>query len=524
MKINLLRSFSSDWKKKLIAFGLLGAVLAIALAAGIDGKTRSEWLEKGIYEEETKGDLKAAAQIYQQIVDDPAVDRGLMAQAQLRLGLCHLKLGDKPQAISALERLTQEFPDKDKLLAVVGHQLPQLLDEMVTQIEQNYVQEVDRSELVETAIRAIIGKLDARAGLRPNDLQYLGKDEMAQLTSSLEQKFVGIGAVLKLDDSTHEIVVRNVLADSPAQSGGLLAEDRIIEINGDAVPEGNLAATVKLIRGAPGTPITLGVKRTGSDTLLALHLVRDAVRIPVLRGDHYNPDHTWEFMSDPVAKIGYIRLTEVGKESAHEMKDVLTQLQEAGMKGLILDLRNNPGGLLEQAVAVSRLFVTQGRIVTIKGRTGEQAYDATWENAFSGFPMALVVNRNTASAAEIIAACLQDHERAVVIGERTFGQGIVRSIFPLKDGSGSLKLPVASYFRPSGKTMNRYPGAADAEDWGVKPDAGYEVLLTDEELKALEKDQSARDFQGSGTPVTTGFQDRQLAKALDYVREQVIKK
>jgi carboxyl-terminal processing protease len=226
-------------------------------------------------------------------------------------------------------------------------------------------------------------------------------------------------------------------------------------------------------------------------------------------------------MTDPVAKIGYIRLTEVGKESAHEMKDVLTQLQARGMKGLILDLRNNPGGLLEQAVAVSRLFVAQGRIVTIKGRSGEQAYDATWENAFSGFPIALLVNRNTASAAEIIAACLQDHERAVVIGERTFGQGIVRSIFPLKDGSGSLKLPVASYFRPSGKAMNRYPGAAETDDWGVQPDAGYEAVFTDDELKAFAKDQGARDFHTAAPPVTTEFQDRQLAKALDYVREQV---
>jgi carboxyl-terminal processing protease len=334
---------------------------------------------------------------------------------------------------------------------------------------------------------------------------------------------VGIGALLRLDDQTHEIVIANLLPDSPALKGGLLPGDRVIEINGDAPPvDGNLAATVKLIRGEPGTQVSLGVRRVGLEQLLTVQLVRDTVRLPSIKGERYNPDHSWDFMTDDVSRIGYIRLTEVANESAREMHTIITQLQARGMKGLVLDLRNNPGGLLEQAVAISRLFVPAGRIVTVKSRTGEQAYDATWENAFSGFPIALVVNRNTTSAAEIIAACLQDHARAVVVGERTFGQGIVRSIIPLKDGIGSLKVPVASYFRPSGKTMNRYPGATEADDWGVRPDPGYELALTDDELKALEKDRQARDFASDSVP-PAAFQDRQLQKAFDYIREQVAK-
>jgi carboxyl-terminal processing protease len=525
MKNNFPIHFATKAMKQLLAVGLVLGMLAAVLALGPAGRSPSDLLEKGIYTEETKGDLQSAVQIYQQVVEDPGADRSLMAQAQLRLGLCQLKLGDKPQAISALERLTQEFPDKDKLLAVVGHQMPQLLDEMVTQIEQNYVQEVDRSELMETAIRAIVGKLDGQAGLRTNDLEFLGQAEMAQFTASLEQKFVGIGAMLKLDDQTHEIVVQGLLPDSPGLNGGLLPGDRIVEINGAPVPaDGNLAAAVKLIRGAPGTSVSLGVKRAGAGDLLTLELVRAAVHIPVLKGDHYNPDRTWDFMADDGSRIGYLRLTEVAGESARDMQTAIKQLRAGGMQGLVLDLRNNPGGLLDQAVAVSRLFVSTGRILTIKGRAGEQVYDATWPNAFAGFPMAVLVNRNTASAAEIIAACLQDHERAVVVGERTFGQGIVRSIFPLKDGVGSLKIPVASYFRPNGKTMNRYPGAIESDDWGVRPDPGYEVAMTDDELKAWEKDRNARDFPSESAPQTAPFQDRQWEKAMAYIREQIGRK
>jgi carboxyl-terminal processing protease len=135
--------------------------------------------------------------------------------------------------------------------------------------------------------------------------------------------------------------------------------------------------------------------------------------------------------------------------------------------------------------------------------------------------LALLVNRNTASAAEIVAACLQDHQRAVVVGERTFGQALVRTLIPLKGGVGTLKLPVATYSRPNGKNMNRFPDAKDSDDWGVSPDPGYEVALTDEELKQYEKDRAARDVLNSEATPKVEFQDRQLQKALDCVQAQL---
>ena len=133
----------------------------------------------------------------------------------------------------------------------------------------------------------------------------------------------------------------------------------------------------------------------------------------------------------------------------------------------------------------------------------------------------VLVNRNTASAAEIVAACLQDHQRAVVVGERTFGQGVVRSLIPLPEGVGTLKLPVATYYRPNGKNMNRFPGAKDSDEWGVSPDPGYEIALTDEESRQYQKARAAREVLNGYPREEVGFQDRQLQKALDCVQAQL---
>src|SRR5437773_2023584 len=248
---SFVQTFAATLKESL---GLCVALILLASMRTTHAAAATELLEKGIYTEETKGELKAAVQIYQEIVDDPGADRSLVAQAQLRLGLCQLKLGNKPQAIAALDRLTQEFPDKDKLLAIVEQQMPQVLDEIVQQIERNYVQEVDRGELIETAIRAIVGKLDARGGfLRPNDMEFLGTNQLKQLNTDLEGKFAGIGAVLKVEAG--KVAVQSPLAGSPAFDAGLRAGDRILTIDGAEVSY--LANAVELLRGPVGTQVTI---------------------------------------------------------------------------------------------------------------------------------------------------------------------------------------------------------------------------------------------------------------------------
>ena len=154
----------------------------------------------------------------------------------------------------------------------------------------------------------------------------------------------------------------------------------------------------------------------------------------------------------------------------------MEDLKKRKLRGLILDLRFNPGGLLSSAIEVSNLFISKGRIVSTKGRnTPERIWDAHGSDAFEGFPMVVLVNRYSASASEIVSACLQDHQRAVIIGERTWGKGSVQNIIELEDGSSALKLTTASYRRPSGKNIHRFPDAKDTDEWGVMPDLGYEL-------------------------------------------------
>jgi carboxyl-terminal processing protease len=173
-------------------------------------------------------------------------------------------------------------------------------------------------------------------------------------------------------------------------------------------------------------------------------------------------------------------------------------LQKEGMKGLILDLRDDPGGLLSAAVEISDLFVEEGKIVSTRGRnTTEKTFEAHKEGTFTGFPMAVLVNHNSASASEILAACLQDHDRAVVIGERSFGKGSVQNILDLEDGNSVLKLTVATYWRPSGKNIHRFKNAKETDEWGVTPNPGLELKLSREEYHDWYLARRERDFISS---------------------------
>ncbi len=242
-------------------------------------------------------------------------------------------------------------------------------------------------------------------------------------------------------------------------------------------------------------------------------------------------------MFDKKNKIGYIRVTGFIQNTVEELKKALEELKEQGVKGLVLDLRNNPGGLLSAAVEVSDLFIGDGRIVSTKGRNSpERVYDAHKQGDFPDVPMAILINHGSASASEIVAAALQDHDRASIVGERSFGKGSVQNIIDLDDGNSVLKLTVATYWRPSGKNIHRFKDAKDADEWGVAPNSGMEVKLSPQETFSYMSDRRIRDLITHGSkPHFAGedpakkdkkepekpFVDRQLNKALQVVSEKI---
>jgi len=252
---------------------------------------------------------------------------------------------------------------------------------------------------------------------------------------------------------------------------------------------------------------------------------REIVQLETVVGTSRNSDDTWNFMLNPKSNIAYIRIAAFSPETAGQLKRVLDRLKKDGMRGLVLDLRFNPGGLLSSAVEISDLFVEGGVIVSVKNRSGkEERKMATRPGTYGGFPMAVLVNRYSASASEVVSACLQDHKRAIVVGERTWGKASVQQVMEL-EGGGALKLTTSSYHRPNGKNIHRAEDAKENDEWGVTPNEGYLLKLPLEELEQLYVNLHRHDLllaRGEKTK-ESDFVDRQLQKAVEYVTAELAK-
>jgi carboxyl-terminal processing protease len=283
-----------------------------------------------------------------------------------------------------------------------------------------------------------------------------------------------------------------------------------------------LATAVQMLKGDAGVDVTIGVKHVGSEEVEHITLTRAIIQLDTVLGDTRNVDGTWNFMLDDEKKIGYIRLTHFTRRSPEEMRKALQSLKDQGMQALILDLRYNPGGLLTAAVEISDMFIEDGVIVSTDGRNSrERSWYAKKFGTYSGFPMAVLVNRLSASASEILSACLQDHDRAVVVGERSWGKGSVQNVIELEGGESALKLTTASYHRPSGKNIHRFPGATEADEWGVSPNDGYLVSFSDSEARQYQEYRRDRDLPGGEDAPAGEFVDTQLSKALEYVTAEL---
>jgi carboxyl-terminal processing protease len=301
-----------------------------------------------------------------------------------------------------------------------------------------------------------------------------------------------------------------------------------------------MSEAVDMIQGEPGQKVVLTVLHEGGKEPVDIAIVRAIISVPSVMGDRRLPDNPkeWDLMLDKENKIGYIRLVNFSKTAAQEMHDAVVALEKQGARGLIIDLRNNPGGLLKAAVEISDLFLTEGRIVSTKGRNHkEEVYDAKADGTLmepaTKYPIAVLVNKYSASASEIVAAALQDHHRAVVVGERSYGKGSVQNIILMEHDTSALKLTTASYWRPSGKNIHRFPDSKETDEWGVKPDPSLEVPMKDEERLEYMVNRSDRDVvrtkpkpegkDGRDSKEKKPFVDRVLEKALEHLRGEVRK-
>jgi carboxyl-terminal processing protease len=288
---------------------------------------------------------------------------------------------------------------------------------------------------------------------------------------------------------------------------------------------------VELMRGKPGEPVHLKVLHKGDEEPVEMTIERAIIQVDSVLGDTRGPDGTQNFYLEGYPHLAYIRVSTFGAKTVEEMRAALSQVEERGASALILDLRYNPGGLLNSAVEISDMFIDEGVVVSIKGRNHElrDQHEATRGGTHSALAMVVLVNKYSASASEIVAACLQDHGRAVVVGERSYGKGTVQNIIEVEGGRSVLKLTTADYWRPSNRNIHRHKDAKETDEWGVMPDEGFLVEMDDEQVKQAMRSRQDRDMLRNGlqaaesNPEAILLSDPQLRRAVGYLQEKLNK-
>jgi carboxyl-terminal processing protease len=394
------------------------------------------------------------------------------------------------------------------------------------QIDTNYVEPVDDSELNEKAIDGMMSDLD------PYSI-YIPPAKQEDFDQMLDNSFRGVGIQLDMQDGKATVVTP--IDGSPAFYAGVMAGDVILKVNGDSIDGLQLNDLVKKITGPVGSSVTLALQHADG-TIVDLTMKRQEIVLPTVLGYQRAPDDSWDYTVSQNPKIAYLRISQFTENTFDELHDVLAGapaengkpatpgILADGAKGLILDLRFNPGGRLDQAIKVVNMFVKDGIIVSTKGRNRpESIVRATGEGTLPYFPMIVLVNEYSASAAEIVSGSLKDNKRALVIGVRSFGKGSVQELIPLDDDSGELKLTVAYYYLPSGRLVHRKKGATD---WGVEPQINVPLASTPDQVEAAERElvetyaehetiRRAKLAHPTTEPTTQPFIDPQLSQAIN---------
>ncbi|MCS6782469.1 MAG: S41 family peptidase, partial [Gloeomargarita sp. SKYG98] len=319
--------------------------------------------------------------------------------------------------------------------------------------------------------------------------RFLDPKQFANLRMDTSGELHGVGIQLAQEEKTNRLVVIAPIEDTPAARAGILAQDYIVSIDGRSTKGMDINEAVSLIRGKPGTTVTLVIERGGQ--LLTFTLKRERIELHAVRH---------EVRETPAGKVGYIRMTQFNANSPQDMREAIRKLESQGVIGYILDLRSNPGGLLQASIEIARMWMERGTIVSTVTRAGEaERYEAS-RRPLTNRPLVVLVDGGSASASEILAGALQDNRRAVLVGTKTFGKGLVQSVRELQDGSG-VAITIARYLTPNGRDINKE---------GIKPDV--EISLTDEQRERIIRDRAI------GTPA-----DPQFARALDVLTDIVRK-
>ncbi|AEF98724.1 S41 family peptidase [Methylomonas methanica] len=363
------------------------------------------------------------------------------------VSICGSVLAEKDPAVSSKSEDMQTLPFEEL----------RTFTEIFGRIKQDYVEPVSDKKLLEDAIRGMLSGLDPHSA-------YLADEEYKELQEGTTGQFGGLGIEVGMENGFVKVV--SPIDDTPAQKAGIKAGDLIVRLDDKPVKGMTLGDAVKIMRGEPGSQIVLTVIREGAEAPLKFEITRDIIKVKSVKSRLLEKGY------------GYLRISSFQSgtgESLVEAIDELKKENEAPLKGIILDLRNNPGGVLNAAVDVSDAFIQSGLIVYTEGRikNSEMRFNATPDDIIDGAPIVVLINGGSASASEIVAGALQDHKRAIIMGEKSFGKGSVQTILPTSNG-GAVKLTTARYFTPSGRSIQ-------AE--GIEPD----VTLARVKLEALEK-------------------------------------
>ena len=373
----------------------------------------------------------------------------------------------------------------------------EIFTEVLRQIEDNYVEPEDPQKLIYGAIKGMVQSLDPHSS-------FMTKEEHQELLIETKGSFSGVGIEISMRDNVLTVV--SPIEGTPAYEAGIMAGDKIIKIDEKSTRDMTLTDAVKNIRGKKGTTVKLTIIREDQEKPLEFNIIRDVIPLRSVRALLLTPE------------IGYLRISNFQSKTARDLSEALKKMEkDRPLKGLILDLRNNPGGLLSQAIDVSDLFLDSGIIVSTKGRNASQdmQVSAKKNDTERKYPIVVLVNGGSASASEIVAGALQDNKRALILGTKTFGKGSVQTILPLSDGSG-LRLTTARYYTPSGKSIQASGITPDIEVAYIPPKEEKEDTqsryIREKDLKGhMENDTQEK----GGTKLDKDDKDSQMKKMLE---------